>query len=249
MKAADGGRSPRGWRGSAGRCPTLALLALLGCIHPLALVPGLECFQTPGGHLPGTSVDSLDANQMSAYLRSLGEPVLWRTQNSPTPTIRFSLAGYASRPVAIRVERQDERTARIHASRLRSTRCPSRVALLDRGQREEASRAISIEQWDAVATLFRDADLDRAGMLDPLPRGTDSDEVLVTTDGNRYLVEYRDRRGYRAVLRHSSSPLVRSPGFARLCAQIVALSPLPFENEASTACPDPGPQDLPSRQE
>jgi hypothetical protein len=230
----------RACRGARGRCAA-AMLALAGCVHPLAFVPGLRCFQIPGDHLPGTSVESFDVNLMSAYLRSLGEPILWRSRVSPTPTIRLSLAGYANRPVSIRIEHENESTIRIHATRLQSTGCPSRLAFLDYWQRKEASGEISRDQWDMLSDLFKEADLDRAAMLEPLSRAADSEETVVITDGTQYLVEYRDPRGYRAVLRHSSSQLVRSPSFAKLCREIITVSPLPLGNEAATACSEPAP--------
>jgi hypothetical protein len=206
----------------------LTLIVLAGgCAHPLAYVPLFPCDRVPGEYVPGSSLESLDANVVSAHLRTLGEPVLHRSALAPSRTIRLTFIGSKRRLLSLRFEQRSVGDVHLHAARANLSQCPRRYRFVAHLVNDEAAdRKISPSEWDEVLRLSS-ALLDEAPLREPGP--LPSEEITLQVDGGSIFLEDRDTGGYRAILRDNGSSLTQSDRFARLCNYLVQLSPLSID--------------------
>jgi len=65
---------------------------------------------------------------VSALLRSLGEPVLWKHDIKPRISLRLLVVGYTSDPTVVRVDRSSEDEISVDAARSDTRDCPARFA-------------------------------------------------------------------------------------------------------------------------
>jgi len=180
--------------------------------------------------VPGASTQSDGANFISALLRDLGEPVLWRAALLPRTTVRLTMSGFKSRTVFVRFDVLSSDRIAVTAARsdVGNLSCPGRFRLASRWFVDERRHAeISRAEWDELLLLMLAADFDRQPLLEPLPRPDPNgvEEVTIVGDGTHYFWERRDEEGYRAVLRHSSAPF-QGAAFAKLCTRMFELAPL-----------------------
>lgn len=209
---------------------SLVLLAS-ACVHPISVLPCVECDEVPGEYVPGTSLWTLRANLQSAYLRELREPVLWGRKLFPVSTLRLSIAPSGIDPLSVRIERTSDRIKSKSNGRVRLTaarffaiggHCPDRFRFFRRWFVDDRMQGeTSREVWDELMVLLRATRFEEFPLFEPRP--APGEDILVSTGGVTLQLELRDDEGYRAILRNDDSEFARSEPFRKLCEQLVEL--------------------------
>lgn len=208
------------------RVAVVASLVLLAsaCVHPISILPCVECDEVPGEYVPGTSVATLMENLHSTYLRELREPVLWERKLFPTSTLRLSIAPPGMDPLSVRIERVSSGNVRSTAARFFEIggHCPDRFRFFRRWFVDDRMQGeISREVWDGLMALLREARFEELPIFEPRPAPGES--FTVTADDGTLQLELRDESGYRAVVRGTSSEFAQSEPFRKLCEELVDL--------------------------
>src|SRR5262249_42126513 len=128
----------------------------VGCLHPYAYVPGVDCFGVPGEYVPGTTTDTRLENMSSAYLRLLREPILWKSEAHPDRTLRLFVAPQDHPPIAIRLlEQSDGWAVRASSYAGAGGRCPDDFPFFERqfGIRR-SNPSLTSSEWTRIETLL-----------------------------------------------------------------------------------------------
>ena len=207
------------------RCALLATVLVVGCAHPLAYLPGVDCEVVPGEYVPGTTTDSSLENAISADLRAMGEPILWKSEMHPERALRLFIEPFGHPPVVIRL--QEHRNAWVvTAATYPGDACRS-YNQNEEGlfPEEHVSAPVDKAVWETTERLLWESGFWSQPGLEP-PQRPGEDSEIVRLDGNIYFLEIRNSRGYHFISRESGAPGTTDIGFARLCSHLVSLSPL-----------------------